>query len=54
MNLVFATPAHERTLPYTAIAERGRIGVEQARVLCFVSWLGMVRTVCGLCGWIRE
>ena len=29
MNLAFATPAHERTLPFAAIAERGRIGVEQ-------------------------
>ena len=31
MNLVFATPAHERTLPFAAIAERGRIAVEQVR-----------------------
>jgi hypothetical protein len=31
MNLVFATPAHERTLPFAAIAEKGRIAVEQVR-----------------------
>lgn len=29
MNLVFETPAHERTIPFSAIAERGRLGVEQ-------------------------
>lgn len=34
MNLVFATPAHERTLPFAAIAERGRIAVEQVRCTC--------------------
>lgn len=42
MNLVFATPAHERTLPFAAIAERGRIGVEQ------VEWLLMRAMSLGL------
>ena len=31
MNLVFETPAHERTIAFATIAERGRIGVEQVR-----------------------
>jgi hypothetical protein len=35
MNLVFETPAHERTIAFATIAERGRIGVEQ------VEWLLM-------------
>lgn len=31
MNLVFETPAHDRTIPFTTIAQRGRLPVDQVR-----------------------
>jgi 26S proteasome regulatory subunit N9 len=42
MNLVFETPSHERTIPFTKVAARGRIGVEQ------VEWLLMRAMSLGL------
>jgi hypothetical protein len=31
MNLVFSTPAHERTIAFTTIAQTGRLPVDQVR-----------------------
>jgi hypothetical protein len=33
MNLVFDTPAHDRTIPFARIAERGRLPVDQVHGL---------------------